>query len=560
MSVIFGDGVRRRRALPRNGGVWSGWATAMNSLLSDPVIRVDRDDGSRPWCSLPQVYEAMMADEVVGFPALRPHQRHAWHAFLAQLGAIALHQAGREELPEDGETWRELLRALTPDFPDDEPWSLVVADSSKPAFMQCPAPAGIADYKKDIRTPDDLDVLVVSKNHDVKASVGSSNRLDDWIFALICLQTMGGYGGAGNHGIARMNGGYSSRPCIGLAPFASGPGGHLKHDIGTMLSHRSALLQGEQGYPDYFRPDDGIALVWTEPWDGTTPIALTRGELDPYFIEICRRVRLFRLPNGRMASRSATSKAARIAAKAAHGNVGDHWTPVSSADRKALSISRVGFRYDRLAEMLLDDAKYRHSAAMKIPRSGNANWRLVARGVASGQGKTEGYHERSDIVFGNRAAGALLFGSRRDELKSLARDQLAEVADIAKALRFAVAILASGGKDASDLGKADREKAYPFSRRFDHAVDVHFFTALQERFDCRESERPEYKRRFTKMLVGRARELLKEAHGSVPCAKIHMHRARARAESGFWGILNKSSFIDLDGLFGETRGEEDHGD
>jgi hypothetical protein len=38
--------------------------------------------------------------------------------------------------------------------------------------------------------------------------------------------------------------------------------------------------------------DEGVALVWTEPWDGTA--ALSTDDLAPYFIEICRRIRLAR--------------------------------------------------------------------------------------------------------------------------------------------------------------------------------------------------------------------------------------------------------------------------
>ena len=33
-------------------------------------------------------------------------------------------------------------------------------------------------------------------------------------------------------------------------------------------------------------------------------------------------------------------------------------------------------------------------------------WRLVARGVAAGQGKTEGYHERTDIAFSTATVSA----------------------------------------------------------------------------------------------------------------------------------------------------------
>ena len=89
--------------------------------------------------------------------------------FLTQLAAIALHRAGRSDprLPE--EEWRRLLLALTEG--QHEPWSLVVDDLSMPAFFQPPVPENsLADWTAH-DSPDDIDVLVTSKKHDVKAEL-----------------------------------------------------------------------------------------------------------------------------------------------------------------------------------------------------------------------------------------------------------------------------------------------------------------------------------------------------------------------------------------------------
>ena len=216
--------------------------TPMLDLLTDRLIRVAHADGSAEVLSLPAVYEAMVKDSVAAFPALRPHQRHAWHAFMAQLAVLAMVRAGETNPPGGEGEWRELLRALTPGFPDDEPWCLLVEDLRSPAFMQCAAPGGLGAYKRSRTTPDDLDLLATAKNHDVKSAIASDAEPDDWLFALIDVQTMSGYLGAGNHGIARMNGGYSSRPCLGLAPAEGRLGAHLVHDIGRMIDQRNALL------------------------------------------------------------------------------------------------------------------------------------------------------------------------------------------------------------------------------------------------------------------------------------------------------------------------------
>ena len=248
----------------------------MHNLLANPLIRVRLAAGGSAVLSLPEVYEALAADGVASFPALRPHQRHAWHAFLAQLGVIAMQRSGEAGPPRTAGEWRALLRELTAGFSDDEPWRLIVDDPAQPAFMQCPASNSLGQYRRRVATPDDLDILVTAKNHDVKQAVAVGGGPDDWMFALIDLQTMAGFLGAGNYGIARMNGGFSARPCLGLAPADGGLGAHLFHDMQRMLAARSSLLDSHR---DYFDPEQGVALLWLEPWDGTTSLDLRK--LDP---------------------------------------------------------------------------------------------------------------------------------------------------------------------------------------------------------------------------------------------------------------------------------------
>lgn len=140
----------------------------MLNLLLDPLLPTRFADGTCEALSLPDIYEAMASDRVSAFPALRPHQRHA---FLAQLGTMAVHRAERDAPPGSTAEWRSVLRGLTPSFPDDEPWRLVVVDEAKPAFLQCPSPNGLSEYRGRVSTPDDLDNLVTAKNHDVKRSI-----------------------------------------------------------------------------------------------------------------------------------------------------------------------------------------------------------------------------------------------------------------------------------------------------------------------------------------------------------------------------------------------------
>ena len=56
----------------------------MFNILMEPLIRMDAAAGLGIAASLPEIYAALMLDDDA-FSALRPHQRHAWHAFLVQL-------------------------------------------------------------------------------------------------------------------------------------------------------------------------------------------------------------------------------------------------------------------------------------------------------------------------------------------------------------------------------------------------------------------------------------------------------------------------------------------
>jgi hypothetical protein len=195
----------------KGAALGSGEAIARHSLLTDRLLTVDR--GER--VSLPELFAALSRGEVHGFPRLRAHQRTAWHMFRVQLAALALDRAGRTDLPEAAEEWAALLRALSTaesGAEGDEPWCLAVADRSKPAFLQPPDPGGLK--WSDVATPDALDLLITARNHDLKSEVAIHAVPEDWIYALVSLQTMEGYGGGGGRlkGIARMTRGTLAAP------------------------------------------------------------------------------------------------------------------------------------------------------------------------------------------------------------------------------------------------------------------------------------------------------------------------------------------------------------
>ena len=196
-----------------NGGVH-----CFNTLTAH-VLSVN--DGER--LTLPGLFSALSRGEICGFPRLRAHQRTAWHMFRVQLAALALDRAGRTDVPHEAGDWADMLRALSAaesGSDGDEPWCLAVSDRSKPAFLQTPDPGGLKWTH--VATPDALDLLITARNHELKSEVAIHAAAEDWMYALVSLQTMEGFGGRSNYGIARMNGGSSSRSFLGVVPAREG--------------------------------------------------------------------------------------------------------------------------------------------------------------------------------------------------------------------------------------------------------------------------------------------------------------------------------------------------
>src|SRR5690625_6895661 len=139
--------------------------------------------------------------------------------------------------------WRKNLIDLTGSSEAD--WHLVDEDESETAFMQSPVPEGTledAKYISDLHTPDNLDMLVTSKNHDVQGSRIVRPEPEHWLFALLNLQPIKGFLGRGNHVIARMNGGFGNRPMLGISTGKSW-GVRFERDMKVLLANRSSLFE-----------------------------------------------------------------------------------------------------------------------------------------------------------------------------------------------------------------------------------------------------------------------------------------------------------------------------
>ena len=520
----------------------------MCNILTEQLIRYDKSGGDRANASLPEVYASLIADNVEAFPALRPHQRHAWHAFLVQLGAMAMHRAGESEPPEDPETWAEMIRALTPDFPNDEPWQLVVDDITKPAFMQPPASSWAKfDEKELFWTPDNLDMLDTARNHDLKDAVAMAHQPEDWAFALVTMQTMNGQVGRGNYPIARMNSGDGSRTTFSITPSLR-IGVHVRRDITVMLE-RAVGAFAELPYQW-----NGIGLLWTERWDGEKE-AIPLSSLHPFHIEICRRRRLCVDSNGQLYAMKAASGGRRIAADELRGVVGDPWTlvTVGKDSVKALTLQTDSFNYKNVTTYLTSSDWQLPVLFSPTDQERNAPAvHLVMRGIRRTQGgQTEKYHERI-IPFREKVARVFGLPGGPQELGDLARERIKAVGTIQDILRHAIATFAAHS-DTNQTNKILRsrpqdnplrKKVDEWVNKLDELVDARFFEDLQTAF---EADNPEERKRIHNEwlinepekdgVVDHARKILSDALDSLPCPSIHRLKARASAEGLFEGRM-----------------------
>lgn len=494
-----------------------------HNLLVEPLIRVEVAKREVAHCTLPGVLECLAQDRVAAFKGLQAHQRHAWYAFLVQLVAIALHRT-REQLTDQGEErWRELLRGLTDGR--DEPWCLIVPNLAQPAFFQPPVPEGTLDgFKPPVAEPDELDILVTSRNHDVKTARMRAATADQWVYSLVCLQTTQGFSGRDNYGIARMNSGFGNRPGVGLAPSLRW-GARFRRDVELLLASRGVLLAAGHGWAG----TGGKALLWLDSWDGTTSVGLP--ECDPFLIEICRRVRLT-VHGHLLLARMASTKVRRVNAEHMKGDTGDPWTPVDRNKHSALTVGSAGFGYDLTQQLLLGNTFKAGIAGEK--NAGEAgSFVLLASALARGQGGTEGLHERVlpvpppiSVRLGRpeeRARLGLTAQRRVDSASTMRR----------KVLHPALCALLQSDAQRLDLRDSRTES---WLRGFDSEVDTQFFDRLWQDSDVDDAEGD---RRWCVVLRNIGRAQLESAISSVPVPSARRYRAIAGAERRFGAAAAK---------------------
>lgn len=510
------------------------------NLLIDPVISVMLKGGGSCRVCLPKLFELAARDEIIDFPVLRPHQFPAWHLALVQLAVLAVLAQGGDP-PAEEEGWRIALRALTPEHAEDEPWTLVVDDWSKPGFLQAPLDdeRDRSHYKRTIDTADGLDVLITSKNHDVKGARMAQPTAEEWLYALLTLQTTEGFLGAGNYGIVRMNGGFASRPMLRIAPTGLGPGGQWLRDV-------TALLQMQNQWQVHAR-ELGVGtraphheLLWLLPWNGERSLSLAH--LHPLAVEICRRVRLAKTTEGRLIAMVAGSKVARLDGKSAQGVVGDPWIPIDLRDAntgaKAFTATSEGFSYRRMVS-LLDQDEYRPALLQKPTaaegRTG-ASMTLTAAALVRGQGKTEGFHQRH-IVWGPKTLP--LIANAEARFLNRAKTFVKAAADATgKVLRPAVIQLVDGSSEPDWRKPGNDTLAKPWVQRLDGRIDAIFFNVLDTSFQENDDESAA-SARWHRCLAREARKVFEQAVIALPRKSEGRHLGHARARNLLESALRK---------------------
>lgn len=503
------------------------------NLLVDPVFRV-RTPSGRGRHSLPELLVLLGNDQVESLPGLQRHQEDAFHVFLCYLSGAVLARTGTSDPKQDADFWREGIRQLTAQegCADDSAWTLCVDDPTKPAFMQPPSP-DIAtferDYKPKAATPDALDVMQTAKNHDVKTTRSSPIDFEAWLFALVSLQTTIGYMGAKNYGISRMNSGSGSRPFV---TWRDGLRFGLRfiRDVGTLIVQRPTLL--EPPYP--YRPD-GKTLLWIDTWDGAT--GLSPSSLDPFYIEIARRVRM---TNSRrtLAALGATSTVTRITADQFKGNVGDLWIPISRKTNGALTVSESGLTSNLLRDLIFGDGNIQPAVMQEAPQTSSGGWITVSVFVR-GNCTTDGFHEATIRI--PERARPILFGGgvQRDRLAKLSKQGLDAASTLQwKVLRPALFSLMEGGPESIVLDKAEVAKwvdsaAHPFALNWSHL----YFDWLWSTLDALDDDtalRPWFER-----LHELAQVTLNESMARVPLRGGRSYRAKTKAQGLFIGALYK---------------------
>ena len=505
------------------------------NLLIELLFRVRTPAGLKS-LSLPGLLAALGEDAVDSLPGLQRHQEDAVHIFLCYLAGAVLARGGIIDPTQSEAFWRDGLRQLA-GRDDDCAWTLVVEDVTQPAFLQAPlmSKSAFTAFGLKANTPDELDVLQTAKNHDVKSQRVHEVHPDAWVYALINLQTMTGLMGRGNYGIARMNSGTGSRVCVGLL-YGEQLGERWQRETRKLLNYRAELLAGEWQYRN-----DGLVLVWLRAWDLKTPLSLS--ELDPFFIEVARPVRLV-VADGLIRAWGTGSEGNRLFAKQQKGIVGDPWTPLvdDGKEKKAWTVMAPFFSPGRLRNLLFEKegligAVMQKPNADTPPRACQLRASVLAPG---GMGKTDGFHEATLRIPARVTSRLFGGGAARDRLAELSGLGINDAGQMQnKVLKPALYAWLEAGPEKLNYDKREVSAwVDQTARLFSTVWQPAFFEWLWSTVDMADTDTARLT--WLQTLEHHARTTLADAIARFPARTGRYYRSRVRADGMLIGCLFKT--------------------
>ena len=293
-------------------------------------------------------------------------------------------------------------------------------------------------------------------------------------------------------------------------------------------------------------PKGGLGLLWLAPWDGRE--ALSPAKLDPYYVEICRRVRL-RHVDGRIVAMRGSSEDMRVdqpkikhAGKEHTMPTGDPWTPVAIEGSKPLTVDGTGFTYRRIVN-LLDDGKYAFAPLQHVDECEERRDAARVRRHRAGP-RRDGWLSRtahSDSASSRAVLHAQEPIASAGEIGPPARAGCSRTPS-SKALRPALFNLFQSAPAKIDYGDPKAKvKAELYLAAFNRSVDEDFFDRLfDELVEEPESDAARQQRRtWIDFLEARAMAVLATAEAGSPLSHVRRYRARAAAERVLVGALRR---------------------
>lgn len=286
--------------------------------------------------------------------------------------------------------------------------------------------------------------------------------------------------------------------------------------------------------------------MWLVPWNGSEASSLPFPSLDPFFIEICRRIRLA-IHSQRIHARRTSSnmRVVKAHADALKGQTGDLWTPIDVRDvkkTKAFGMSEIGFGYQKMAQLAFG-SEYKRPPAQRLHADDPAaGLTLLARAIAGGQSETSGYYERRIPI---PPKMRLLMKGNIGQLAKLSSKRFVAIAGASKCLKLALIILFDGGQLREKHWKAPKgveEKGKRFTKPFEQTEDARFFDDLNIEIESEDSE--DVFSHWLLSMTKRGEMVLQAAFDAGPQSGEQRYRARSAALDKYRALV-KNEFPTL---------------